>query len=164
MRLEVRSHRRVSEVCFSHRASVVIRHTSQFGPFWKRREHVVISSWFGIVGSVFFQVTLSVSALARGTPPASVKTEGDVFARGFLSASVSSEGDFPKCAASSSTTSSENSSRNLNIVPPLRLRARGFLWRGLDSHPTMELPIAFVTAMRNTKMFGAAFGGLLSFR
>ena len=45
------------------RGSWSSRHTSQFGPFWKMREHVVISSWFGIVGSVFPSCWLSREGL-----------------------------------------------------------------------------------------------------
>ena len=153
----MRFHRRVSEVCFSHRARVVIRQTSQLRSFWTMREHVCDLTLVWNRWPSFSKLRFSFLASARGSRPASVTTGGDVSARGFLQAFVSSERDYPKCAASSSTTSFENSSSNLKIVSSTSFSGTSFPLAvscslGLVSNDGVA--DCFVTATRNTKFVG----------
>ena len=97
------------------RVVLVIRHTSPFGSIWKMREHVAISCWFGLVGSHFTSYAFLLGFSARISSRIG-DNRGRCFRKRFLPASFSSEGDFLTSAASSSTTSSENGSSNLNTV------------------------------------------------
>ena len=146
-RWAVRSHLRVSDVRVSSFACGP-DHAAHFsiGILGEKRQHIVISHWFRIVGSLLTKA-LSVFASAIG-----VSTEsGDVFAKRFPAASLSDDENFLGRAAPSSIIRSEKHSSKVNIISFTSLLGTEFslarsCWVGMVSNNGESF--CFVTSTR----------------